>query len=240
MAVKRTRLVAASSADGKYLPLLEHTVVSDRRVSARHAAATQRTRSKISSVCYIVAHRLPSALKTEFRAVSGRMSQSTRSLAKMSRMRILAVPLTSTSYASGQHTYYHFQTPPAVNKQGKPSLWKKATGELETAYPNLMLRARRESSRNLGWLWKSSGRQLEGDKNPHGRLHPPDSPLPQLRTFKYGERVVDRIDFEELVLKSMDPSLGPSLKRLGHPDVEIKEKDDVKVCSIVSIVNGRY
>jgi hypothetical protein len=37
-----------------------------------------------------------------------------------------------------------------------------------------------------------------------------------LRTYQYGEHLVDRIDFEELALKSVDPSLSPSL---SHPQV---------------------
>ncbi|KAH7885241.1 mitochondrial K+-H+ exchange-related-domain-containing protein [Phlebopus sp. FC_14] len=32
----------------------------------------------------------------------------------------------------------------------------------------------------------------------------------KLRVYEYGERIVDRIDFEELALKSVDPSMGPS------------------------------
>lgn len=36
----------------------------------------------------------------------------------------------------------------------------------------------------------------------------------QRRAFLYGERLVDRLDFEELALKSLDPSLGPRLSDL--------------------------
>ena len=31
------------------------------------------------------------------------------------------------------------------------------------------------------------------------------------KVFTYGERLVDRLDFEELALKSLDPSLGPKI-----------------------------
>ena len=34
-------------------------------------------------------------------------------------------------------------------------------------------------------------------------------PCSQRTAFLYGERLVDRLDFEELALKSLDPSLGP-------------------------------
>ena len=37
----------------------------------------------------------------------------------------------------------------------------------------------------------------------------------QLKTYQMGERLVDRMDFEELALKSIDPSLGPSIKHPG-------------------------
>jgi len=45
------------------------------------------------------------------------------------------------------------------------------------------------------------------------------------RLFTYGERVEDRIDFQELALKSMDPSLGPKIFNFGSPDVKFEEKD---------------
>ncbi|KAI0366672.1 hypothetical protein BV20DRAFT_971607, partial [Pilatotrama ljubarskyi] len=37
------------------------------------------------------------------------------------------------------------------------------------------------------------------------------------KAFLYGERLVDRLDFEELALKSLDPSLGPRLSNIVHP-----------------------
>ena len=51
----------------------------------------------------------------------------------------------------------------------------------------------------------------------------------QLRVFQYGERLVDRIDFEELALKGVDPSLGPSIlhpSRLSQRTVDEKEGSD--------------
>ncbi|KAF9646219.1 hypothetical protein BDM02DRAFT_3100221 [Thelephora ganbajun] len=33
----------------------------------------------------------------------------------------------------------------------------------------------------------------------------------RIKVFNYGERLVDRLDFEELALKSLDPSLGPKI-----------------------------
>ncbi len=36
----------------------------------------------------------------------------------------------------------------------------------------------------------------------------------QRKTFLYGERLVDRLDFEELALKSLDPSLAPKISNI--------------------------
>ncbi|KAL5524460.1 hypothetical protein ACEPAF_9600 [Sanghuangporus sanghuang] len=44
------------------------------------------------------------------------------------------------------------------------------------------------------------------------------------RTFTLGERIMDRIEFEELSLKSMDPSLGPKLSKFGRSSVRLEEK----------------
>lgn len=46
----------------------------------------------------------------------------------------------------------------------------------------------------------------------------------KLRTYELGERIVDRIDFEELALKGVDPSLGPSVT---HADITGQEVNEV-------------
>lgn len=46
----------------------------------------------------------------------------------------------------------------------------------------------------------------------------------KLRTYELGERIVDRIDFEELALKGVDPSLGPSIT---HADITGQEGNGV-------------
>ncbi|TCD62235.1 hypothetical protein EIP91_007194 [Steccherinum ochraceum] len=43
------------------------------------------------------------------------------------------------------------------------------------------------------------------------------------RIYVYGERLVDRIDFEELALKSVDPNLGPKLSKFGRSEAEVSE-----------------
>ncbi|KAL0067519.1 hypothetical protein AAF712_005510 [Marasmius tenuissimus] len=42
----------------------------------------------------------------------------------------------------------------------------------------------------------------------------------KLKVFRAGERIVDRVDFEELSLKSVDPELGPTIL---HPDFSGKK-----------------
>ncbi|KAI0820453.1 mitochondrial K+-H+ exchange-related-domain-containing protein [Trametes gibbosa] len=42
------------------------------------------------------------------------------------------------------------------------------------------------------------------------------------RAFLYGERLIDRLEFEELALKSLDPSLGPKLSNIVHPSAKEK------------------
>ena len=46
----------------------------------------------------------------------------------------------------------------------------------------------------------------------------------QIKVFRTGERLVDAIDFEELSLKAVDPSLGPKILRWRG-----KEKDSEKL-----------
>lgn len=47
--------------------------------------------------------------------------------------------------------------------------------------------------------------------------------------FQTGERLVDRFDYEELALKGVDPSMGPTIV---HPDITGKgvRESDEKVC----------
>ena len=40
---------------------------------------------------------------------------------------------------------------------------------------------------------------------------------------------MDRLDFEELALKSIDPSMGPTITRSPSPPVE-KPKESLRVC----------
>ncbi|OBZ69008.1 hypothetical protein A0H81_11034 [Grifola frondosa] len=57
-------------------------------------------------------------------------------------------------------------------------------------------------------LWAGLGRAQEGSW--------------KRKAFLYGERIIDRLDFEELALKSLDPSLGPKIGHFTNPDVKAK------------------
>lgn len=63
----------------------------------------------------------------------------------------------------------------------------------------------------------------------------------QLRVFRTGERLVDRIDFEEHALKAVDPSSSPiSVDTNGHEAQETHEKQKVMVSLQVILVGRSY
>ncbi|KAG2009549.1 hypothetical protein CC2G_012468 [Coprinopsis cinerea AmutBmut pab1-1] len=138
----------------------------------------------------------------------------------VTRARILAVPLvrpklpspaTSSSSPSNSHpqsehnrnvlTYYQFQLSNSEDgarpedgalelKEGKR---KKRKGWIPRGGVSSWLQAKAAE------LWAGFGRAEGGWK---------------LKTFQMGERIMDRLDFEELALKSIDPSMGPTV---SHP-----------------------
>lgn len=123
-----------------------------------------------------------------------------------STMRIIALPLTTARRAPipGPLTYYHFQTPPPPEdaKRGGVVKW---------------------ASKKASDLWAGFGKAKEGTWKVRARvvvffvaLILKRVLLSQLRTFRYGERLIDRIDFEELALKTIDPSLGPKVTKLSQ------------------------
>jgi len=57
----------------------------------------------------------------------------------------------------------------------------------------------------------------------------------QLKIYHIGEQLSDRIEFEELALKGVDPSLGPSLAR---PSTEGEMKPRVSERLRLSILGG--
>ncbi|PPR03752.1 hypothetical protein CVT26_005792 [Gymnopilus dilepis] len=124
-------------------------------------------------------------------------------------MRIIAIPLTRptgriqrlTNGHLTRYTYYQVQLPP-----------KKLPPPLETEKGSEDAPPRQEKK---GWLpeegvvnwatqkaadiWAGFGKAKGGWK---------------LKTYQVGEKLIDRIEFEELELKNFDTSLAPSLKQL--------------------------
>lgn len=88
----------------------------------------------------------------------------------------------------------------------------------------------KQGCRHLGGFREGKGGKLEGACYRITPVYVPYVNILQLKVFQYGERVVDRIDFEELALKGVDPSIGPTVL---HPDfsgkVGRKESSLVKV-----------
>lgn len=130
------------------------------------------------------------------------------SVAKRS-LRIFALPLskqsvTASTIGSGKgntvlNTYYHFVTaPPSGVDQGDLSLLSRLTGKVTGIW--------------TGWGKAASGSWRVGYSHPLLRTSQGLTlPCIQVRVFNYGERLIDRLDFEELALKSLDPSLGPRI-----------------------------
>lgn len=57
------------------------------------------------------------------------------------------------------------------------------------------------------------------------------------RTYVAGERLMDRIEYQEWALKAIDPALGP---RLLHENTPESEKSQAKVCSSATCVHAGH
>jgi len=105
---------------------------------------------------------------------------------------------------------------------------RNATHEHLTYYHFVLPRGKDENQNSWShWvsskateLWAGFGRADEGTW--------------KRKTFVYGERLVDRMDFEELALKSVDPSLGPKLVNFGESDAETPS--DSKPSSMIPLI----
>ncbi|KZT18247.1 hypothetical protein NEOLEDRAFT_195584 [Neolentinus lepideus HHB14362 ss-1] len=96
-------------------------------------------------------------------------------------LRIIALPLTRR---------------PISEVDGHPLVYyhfQMSPKEESAAKPTLLNRM----TDKAGSIWAGFGKAEEGSW--------------KLKTFRYGERLMDRIEFEELALKGLDPSLGPKL-----------------------------
>ncbi|THH16858.1 hypothetical protein EW146_g3833 [Bondarzewia mesenterica] len=58
----------------------------------------------------------------------------------------------------------------------------------------------------------------------------------KFKIYHYGEHLVDRIDFEELALKGLDPSMGPKLTQLR----DSQEDADAKKHAIIPLVHPKF
>ncbi|KAH9952299.1 hypothetical protein BGW80DRAFT_1430713 [Lactifluus volemus] len=110
-------------------------------------------------------------------------------------MRIIALPLTS-SVRGPRHTG---EPSPLVyyHFQMPPKAENKRTGLIDWA------------TGKATSIWARFGKAPESSW--------------KYKVFAYGERLVDRVDFEELALKGVDPSMGPKLSNPRSPTEEQKK-----------------
>ncbi|KIY71562.1 hypothetical protein CYLTODRAFT_418785 [Cylindrobasidium torrendii FP15055 ss-10] len=122
-------------------------------------------------------------------------------------LRIIAVPLRRAAPSASVPlkslprimTYYHFQLNQALPVSHTKGWSARALSHW--------------AQNKAGDIWAGFGKSKDGSW--------------QLKLFQWGERMVDRIDFEELALQSVDPSLGPSLT-----DLAAKLEDKTKPVTI--------
>ncbi|KAK1222343.1 hypothetical protein PQX77_014821 [Marasmius sp. AFHP31] len=119
--------------------------------------------------------------------------------------RIISIPIARQS-PSKILTYYHFQLHDSSAAKAKAQEgWVSWAQEKASATWSGFGKAPEGSWKvrlaQVSGSWKSANNQ-------------------QLKVFRAGERIVDRVDFEELSLKSVDPELGPTIL---HPDFSGKK-----------------
>ncbi|KZS92910.1 hypothetical protein SISNIDRAFT_485863 [Sistotremastrum niveocremeum HHB9708] len=122
----------------------------------------------------------------------------------MPGQRIIALPLTTLRVAQRSgfpipFVYYHLQT------TAPPT-----SGE-DAKQPGILKRVTEKAAST----WASFGKAPEGNW--------------RLRTFRYGERIMDRIDFEELALKSFDPAMGPRITKVINGESSEEKKLEEKI-----------
>jgi len=122
-------------------------------------------------------------------------------------MRIIAIPLTrpraalqfsiQNEHANRALTYYQFQ----ITSPLKPSNSTSPSDDTKDSWLSWW----RPEGGIVKWVSTKAADTWAGFGKANGGW--------KLKTYQAGERLVDRMDFEELALKGIDPSLGPSVTR---------------------------
>ncbi|KAF8827797.1 hypothetical protein HHX47_DHR4000418 [Lentinula edodes] len=137
--------------------------------------------------------------------------------------RIISLPITRPRNASAvlpglghknAFTFYQFQVNLPQIKREEPSQprWKPKGGWIHWAH---------EKASNT---WAGFGKAPEGNW--------------KLKVFRIGERLVDRLDYEELALKGVDPSMGPTILHLDIRGKGVEETDENK--KVINSSNVAY
>ncbi|KAJ2932347.1 hypothetical protein H1R20_g4761, partial [Candolleomyces eurysporus] len=117
----------------------------------------------------------------------------------------------------GQHgpgplTYYHFQL---------SSKKKRKQKEKEGNNPEVDAKPKSRWSLPEGgitaWVQAKAAETWAGFGKAEGGW--------KLYVFRTGERIVDRMEFEELALKSIDPSLGPTITHPRSSEIDSEQKE---------------
>ncbi|KDR83089.1 hypothetical protein GALMADRAFT_238906 [Galerina marginata CBS 339.88] len=160
-------------------------------------------------------------------------------------MRIIAIPLTWPSTrvlqtgSANLHrlTYYQFQISPERPKK-PPSSSAASTGEFGRGIGSVEQEKKRKqwlpeeglvnsATQKAADIWAGFGEAKGGWK---------------LKTYQFGGKLMDRVDFEELALKSIVPSLGFSITHLkGTPALDAPEKTQSTTISLIyppSLLSG--
>ncbi|KAG1792949.1 mitochondrial K+-H+ exchange-related-domain-containing protein [Suillus plorans] len=114
----------------------------------------------------------------------------------MRTMRIIALPLSRPNIPPD-----HGLKPHAIFNPNRMLIFYhfdlSQGNSVKTQDQSSIKRAVKWASIKAADLWAGFGKAPEGSW--------------KLQTYEFGERIIDRIDFEELALKGVDPSLGPSI-----------------------------
>ncbi|KAG6820620.1 hypothetical protein H0H93_014223 [Arthromyces matolae] len=140
------------------------------------------------------------------------MSAASKSLNKL---RIIAVPLTRSKVVARRDapaalTYYQFQIGDSHHPTTRNSL---ENGNTRSRW--------RPEGGYLRWITTKAADTWAGFGKAKGGW--------KLKVFQVGERLVDRLDFEELALKGIDPSVGPTVTGTSSDATGQKHEEKIKI-----------